>query len=216
MTISLSSYVEKVRKAIDDITPGVIDDFASDANNEIKQAIRYAVDGLLMVLPLEMLIPTVKSEGLTTGKRETDGSGYVLLDDSKFLRFESLTVSGWIGSVTELMDWNGEEVKMQRSAWSRGTASKPKAVFDFVRPTENAAGTAGSLAIRFWPSTAENNVTVSYIERAEVQANDADKLICALREGSEKSIVYQACRIYLEGKKESEMAEKFSKLFNEL
>ena len=78
MIATLSSLREKVRKAIDDIAPNAVDDFGTDANAEIDQALLHAAISLSRSLPLELIVPTITSTQ-STGNRSGDGSGYVEL-----------------------------------------------------------------------------------------------------------------------------------------
>ena len=202
MIATLSSLREKVRKAIDDIAPNAVDDFGTDANAEIDQALLHAAISLSRSLPLELIVPTITSTQ-TTGNREEDGSGYVELP-SDYLRFVSLTVNGWKGSVEELMERGSEAEKMQRSIWSRGSATKPKAMLDATisAPTIKEV-------IRFWPSTTTNTATLVYIKTA---SESSGSLVCAIRDECEKNIIYLACSLFMEGKKENVLAEAFAKL----
>lgn len=202
MNTALSTLREKVRKAIDDIAPSAVDDFGTDTNNEIDQALLHAATSLSYTLPLGLVIPT-KTNTQTTGKRSSDGSGYVELP-SDYLRFVSLSVSDWKGSVGELIERGSEAEKMQRSAWSRGTRTKPKAMLD-----EEGVLSQTKEVIRFWPSTTDNTATLVYVDTPEISNNN---LVCALASSMEKNLIYLACSIFMQGKKENVLAEAFAKL----
>lgn len=202
MNTALSTLREKVRKAIDDIAPSAVDDFGTDTNNEIDQALLHAATSLSYTLPLGLVIPT-ETNSQTTGTRSSDGSGYVMLP-SNYLRFVSLSVSGWKGSVGELIERGSEAEKMQRSVWSRGTKTKPKAMLD----TEVISSQTKEV-IRFWPSTTDNTATLVYIDAAEISNSN---LVCALASSMEKNLIYLACSIFMQGKKENVLAEAFAKL----
>lgn len=202
MNTALSTLREKVRKAIDDIAPSAVDDFGTDTNNEIDQALLHAATSLSYTLPLGLVIPT-KTNTQTTGKRSSDGSGYVELP-SDYLRFVSLSVSDWKGSVGELIERGSEAEKMQRSVWSRGTRTKPKAMLD-----EEVVLSQTKEVIRFWPSTTDNTATLVYVDTPEISNNS---LVCALASSVEKNLIYLACSIFMQGKKENVLAEAFAKL----
>ena len=68
----------------------------------------------------------------------------------------------------------------------------------------------GKRIVRFWPGDATSKVTaLSYVPAM----SEADgKIACALRAETEKNIIYRAASIFLEGKKEHDVAEHFKAL----
>jgi len=215
MEDQVSAYVIKVRKALDDILPtGVTDSFSNDVNDEIAQALEQAAISLTRQLPLEMLetsIDTTAPVSPTWARDDDDddnddGSGIVKLP-TDFLRFVSLKISSWKGTVTELMEPGSEAAMQQRSTWSRGSVDKPKAMFD-----TDTANSEDVKVIRYWPKgSSDTTKALVYVKRAGINYT-TNKLECALKDEAEKNLIYLACRIFLEGKKEHAAADKFAQL----
>ena len=203
MNTTIVSLTEKVRKALDDIAPSVTDDFSSDLNAEIEQALLHAAMSLSETLPVPMLNVTVVT--INTVK-EADGSkGYAILPDD-YMRLVSVRMNSWKGGVPELIERGSEAEKRQRSKWSQGTNSKPKVMLD----GEKRGWTEESIqVIRLWPCN-DSTIFLSFIPKAKIENGS---LVCALKDGwCEKNLIYLTCRIILEGKKEVTTAEAFAKL----
>ena len=192
MNISKSDIVSKIRTAIDDIVPTATDSFTSDTDTELWQTTQHAVGQLLEELPLEKLQPSVS----TASTPATQDGGSVFTIDSDFLRFVNVRLNSWAGPVSELIERDSDEHKRQRSPWGRGTAEKPRAMLDF-----NASG---ALVLACWPSGTK--MILNYIPRASVSTTT---ITCALRDECERLVIYRAASLFFEGKKESEIAEKF-------
>ena len=200
MTEEMSILQGKVRTALDDIAPEVVDSFASDANAEIEQALLHAAVSLSRELPADMLEISIERDE-HPGYRSDDESGYIALPED-YLRFISLRSTLFAGNVTELMEPGSESEKWQRSLWSRGSATKPKVMID----GDNDARSV----LRYWPG--KDGGTVTMLFYVKMPKKEDGRLVCGLRESAEKNLVYSACRIFLEGKKESATAEKFAQL----
>ncbi len=209
MVITQADIIGKIRKTIDDIVPnGVTDSFVTDVNKELWQATLHATIELSAELPYDLLDATV--ENLSGTYDEPRGFSYAQTDDN-FLRFVSLDITGCAGILWELIEAGSDEEKMQRSPWSRGTATKPKAMMD---QDEN-----GKKVIVWWPGAAPHNkAQLAYIktsELVEVARQDipvVPAIICAIRPEAEKEIIYRAASIFFEGKKEGEIADRFKNL----
>lgn len=205
MDTQLSTLRGKVRQALDDITPNAVDSFSQSTNSEIDQALLHAAISLSQTVPVDLLEPTVKGNLNPT---ESGSSGYVALDSTSlsntFLRFVSFTTDKWKATVFELMEAGSEAEKMQRSRWTQGTATKPKAMLDNI-----ADNSKSKKVLRYWPFTTNEKATLVYVKMPSVSSSS---LTCDLKAETEKNIIYLACRIFLEGKKESTAAEAFAKL----
>lgn len=206
MEETITTLKLKVRKALDDIAPQTADSFVGDVDGEIAQALEHAAMSLSRELPLDHLEPTVITATTTVpawerGQREADGSGYIKLPGD-FLRFAHLQIDGWKGTVRELMTPGSDGEHQQRSKWSRGSKEKPRAMLD--------AGDDGSLLLRYWPGDEDMELdTLAYVAAASIENGT---LKCALKAESEKNLIFLACRIFLEGKKEHAAADKFAQL----
>lgn len=202
MVIIKDAIIGKIRKAIDDIVPsGTTDSFVSDANDELWQATIHAATELSLELPIDMLDVTVYSD---TGTVDNDrGFAYALLP-TDYLRFVSIDVAGWKGIVRELIEQGSDAEKMQRSVWSRGTASKPKAMLD--------TDETGQKVIVWWPgSDSYQDAQVAYIAAPD-STTLTTQIICAIRKEAEQQVVYRAAAIFFEGKKEGAIADRFRNL----
>ena len=226
MQDTFDNFRAKVRKAIDDIAPsGTADSFVGDVNNEIDQALEHAATSLLRELPIELLEPALINNTTTSPTwnlwyRAADGSGYIDLPNV-FLRFVSLKIQAWNGTVSELMEPSSNAEKMQRSKWSRGSNDKPKAMLDTASITEGEgqqATTSIKQVLRYWPGGDEDVLeTLLYIPKVKKvksapSVTTEDSYYMALKDECEKNLIYLACRIFLEGKKEHAAADKFAQL----
>ena len=200
MTIDQTDIIGKIRTAIDDIVPaGVTDSFVTDVDAELWQAVQHATTQLSIELPLDLLDASV--ETLTGTVDANRGFAYGKLP-STYLRFVSLDVPATAGIIRELMEPGSDAEKMQRSAWSRATASKPKAMLD--------QDELGKKVIVWWPGdVTHKSAELAYIGQPVVDSTDTSSITCAIREEAEQQIIYRAASIFFEGKKESEIAEKF-------
>lgn len=218
MQQSISTLTGKVRKALDDIAPtGVTDSFTTDVNSEIGQALVHAATSLSRELPLELLEPTIIDNTTSTPEwsreesEDNDGS-YLIVLPNDFLRFGSLRIQGWKATVIELIEPGSEAERQQRSKWSRGSIEKPKAMLDNViveSTVENEPGQRHQV-LRYWPG--ESEMELARLVYVPAVSTSNDTLTCALKDEAEKNLIYLACRIFLEGKKEHTAAEKFAAL----
>lgn len=214
MDVILSDLVAKVRIALDEIGTDVDDDFFKDADTEIQQAIEYAVLQLCKELPEGMLEPTSLSGDLTAAQvKDTDGSGYIVLPPD-YLRLVEFRLWSWSGSVREVLDPTSDEAKRQSNRWSRGTPQKPRAL--------ESTDKAGNKILRYWTAGmfATNDTKppkvfydhrvelLTYVPRATV-SSDGKVLSCPLKDETLQDIVYRAAGIFLEGKKEGALADRF-------
>lgn len=196
MNVIKEVFLVNVRKAIDDILPaGVSDTFSSDTDEEMWQAALYAATELSLELPLHLLTETSYTPSSVTAR--SHGGCAELPSD--FARFVSLDVQGWGGTLYELIEASSEAEKMQRSSWSRGTSTKPKAMLSHK---------GGQKAIIWWP-IGTTPVAISYIK---IPTESAGVMDCAIRQGAYRLLVYRAASIFFEGKKEDTIAEKFRSL----
>lgn len=200
MIISKNDIVAKIRTAIDDVTPTASDSFTDNTDNELWQAAQHAAQALLEELPFDMLDISVDS---LTGTADSDRGSMYSKVDSSFLRFVSIDITGTSGVLNELIEPGSNEAKMQRSPWSRGSNTKPKAMLDHDN-------TDGARIIVWWPGDSANSkATLRYIPEATITSSSID---CAVRSEAERMVIYRAAAIFFEGKKEPETAEKFKNI----
>lgn len=209
MIITKTDIIGKIRKAIDDIAPsGVNDSFADNTDDELWQAVFHAVQELSLELPINLL--DISLESLTGSYNSSRGCSIAALPND-YLRFVALQINACVGPLYELIEPGSEEEKMQRSVWTRGTASKPKAMIDHDNQQKKA--------IVWWPGgETHNTANVGYIadpvivNTATTDVPTVPAITSALRDEAERLAIYRAAAIFFEGKKEAEIAEKFRNL----
>lgn len=209
MIIGKTDIIGKIRTAIDDIAPaGSLDSFGSDVDSELWQATQYATIALLEELPIHLLDANVKNLSGTVDTAR--GFAYGQLPDD-YLRFVSIDIQGTSGILSELIEPGSDTEKMQRSPWSRGSSTKPKAMMDHDE--------TGKKVIVWWPSDDTHNSAqlwyipmLSVVTVATEEITNVPAIICAIRDEAERLVVYRAASIFFEGKKENEIAEKFMNL----
>jgi len=209
MVITKTDIIGKIRKAIDDIVPsGVTDSFETDVNDELWQAVQQAAIQLSLELPLDMLDGSIKALGGTVDS--TRGFAYDKVGDD-YLRFVYLDVTNTAGIIRSLMEAGSDEEKMQSSAWSRATASKPKAMLDLDE--------TGAKVIVWWPGdNAHTSAELAYIATPEVintvteEITTLPAIVCSIRSEAEQQVIFRAASIFFEGKKEGAIADRFKNM----
>lgn len=197
-TISRGDIITRIRTAIDDILPNVEDSFSANTDAEMWQAAQDAAIELSMELPINLLDVSESHDAGNLSGNVSEQTGSILLPEN-YLRFISLSVGGWTSTLRNLMEPDGEEEKMQRSAWTRGTVSKPKAVLNF--------NSLGKRQLTFWP-TGDSYI----LEYVAVPKVENDTITCSLRAEAVRLLAWRAASIFFEGKKEEQIAEKFRNL----
>lgn len=211
MIITKAAIIPKIRTAIDDIAPsGASDSFATNTDDELWQATFHAVEELSMELPVYLL--DISLESLAGTYNSSKGCSIAALPDD-YLRFISLQINGCVGYLFELIEPGSEVEKMQRSVWTRATATKPKAMLDHDNLEKKA--------IVWWPGGDTHNTAIlAYIEDPELTTTTDTPAVpiinCSLRDEAERLVIYRAASIFFEGKKEGEIAEKFRSLSNNI
>lgn len=196
----------KVRKALDDIAPGVSETFSDNVNAEIGQAVLQAAEMVVMEAPVHLLVPTVKISADTNLINDTVNHKLTL--PSTAIRLVELKMADWSIVLREFLDPASDEAKMQRSSWGCGSIDKPKAMVTFNNKVDEIANSTGRLDVFYWSSAG----TLGHIAYVEKPTGDGSSLVCAVKDILEKNIIYRACQIFLEGKKEAATAEKFAAL----
>lgn len=211
MIISKNDIVAKIRTAIDDVTPTASDSFTDNTNNELWQAAQHAVQALLEELPFDMLDVHVEQKNGTVDNNR--GFAYAKVDNDtyRFLRFVSIDISGTASILNELIEPGSDLEKMQRSPWTRGTVTKPKAMLDYDE--------SGNRVIVWWPGdSTHDNAQLTYIAEpilhtaATAEITSIPAIECDIRDIAERMVIYRAAAIFFEGKKETAQAEQFKNI----
>ena len=202
MIISKTDIIAKIRKAIDDIAPSATDSFSDNTDEELWQAAFHAVQALEGEMPIEMM--AVKAQTSPTATGSADGSGIISLA-ADFLRFVSLKLTTWAGPVYNLIEPGSDDEMRQRSAWGRGSASKPKVLLEY--DTTNDV-----FRLKYWlagKTSGSYDHTIESLYYIPKAIQSATSITTALKDTAEKSVIYQAAAIFFEGKKEPDTADKF-------
>ena len=218
MQATIKSLIEKVRTALDEILPeDQADGFTVNADAELRQAIETAIMQISKEASPDMLEPKVLEGDLTPAQvKNDDGTGYIVLPPD-FLRLMELKLMSWSSSVWELMDPTSDEAKRQASRWGRGTPQKPKAMESQDR--------GGNKILKYWtagrfvnndareikPIYDHRIETFAYIATPQL-SSDGSVIDCNLKDECLRNIIYRAAGIYLESKKEGELADRFYQL----
>lgn len=209
---SLSILIGKCRKAIDDIASSV-DVFVQGVDAELAQALEYAAVQLSMSLPEDWLLPSavtisevssIPSTRPAAGQHYKDdlGRGYIVLPED-YLRLLSLKLSSWPLSLNALTAVESDVFKRQATPWGWGTPEKPVAIVEKNR--------FGQDVLMYWTAASKSDSVEKclYIPRPSLYSSSgADVLQSSLRAEAEMLLVYRACGLFLEGRKEGAVAER--------
>jgi hypothetical protein len=211
MIIIKSDIVAKIRTAIDDVTPSASDSFTTNTDNELWQAAQHAVQSLLEELPFDMLEVHVEQRAGTVDSSRGFAYAKVDGDDYDFLRFVSIDIAGTASILNELIEPGSDLEKMQRSPWSRGSVTKPKAMLDFDEK--------GNQVIVWWPGDdTHNSAQLTYIAKPDVvtvateEITSVPAIDCDIKDIAERMVIYRAASIFFEGKKETALAEQYKNI----
>ncbi len=195
MTITYSTFIAEVRKALNDIVgSGVTDDFVTNADSELILAIKTAVEQLLLELDVSRLI--VAENTAAAMAQSEEGTVHVVTLPTDFLRFVSVKLSSWIIPLFELTDPMSDKAKMQRSPWSRGSKEKPVCILGQT--------TTGSV-LRLYGGDGTDSLLLSYIPSpTEVQSTPTTTpptytgLTCNLQDSCKEAVVWRAASVFLD------------------
>lgn len=239
MEVLMSDLVKEMRIAMDEVKHDEDNDIlADDSDEEMKQAIETAAQQLLMQAPAQMLLPERVVVSLNeTGKQDydaiqtqyTDGHGCLVIPDD-WLRLVVLKLKSWASSLTSLMDPDSKEAQMQASRWTRGTPQKPRGLITISPMT-------GKRVLMYWTAgrydanhaeepgkvydhEVELFTYIPYQKVEDVFSKETGKekevidrkIVLALVDECRKYLIYRAISIFLESKKESDLAEKYNQL----
>lgn len=199
MEIAYCDILRDIHTALDEITPADdnADDFTTDMDTELRQAVNSAVEQLLVETGEHLL--TLSNGNGSSVVTEASGSCTVTLPDD-FLRFFELRFSGWRNGLRTLTEPGTRESDMQQSAWTCGSKEKPVAI-----PT---VGTDGKRLLRVWGADGELTL-LAYLKKPTYTT---DKLTAPIRDEMYKLIVYRAAGIYLDTHREGDGADRYYEL----
>lgn len=199
MTIEYCDILRDLHVALDEIIIGDAqnDDFATDMDTELTQAVNSAVEQLLNELDESHI--DLKDDPSVTA---TAGTGtHRITIPSDMLRFVAVSFRSWGSELRELTPPDSDKAKMQRCAWTMGTKYKPVAIMT----------TSGTTKILQVYGTSANEPVTRFLY-VPMPAYTNTSVTCALREEARKCILYRAAGIYLETHREPDAAEKYYEL----
>jgi len=223
-TISISSFIEKVRLAIDERMHVTDDDFYKDLNAEIRQALEMVIRQLAMELPNSMLIPKVMTAvmtDLTPAQRKfVDGTGWVVLPND-YLKLIEFRLKTWMQSAFFPIDPASDEAKRQASLWGRGTPQKPRVMESY--------DSEGNHVLKYWTAGRYTDYvggiadvydhtiqTFNYVPMVELSKayslttdGEKDLLDIPFKDEALNFLIFRTAAIVLTGKKESSLAQQF-------
>ncbi len=201
MRIEYCDILRDLHIALDEVTGSDAkdDDFATDTDTELRQAVKTAIEQLLGEVP-DDLIDLAQGTSASKTFHAADNSCDIELP-TNYLRFSSLRFSSWSVTLFTLTPPDSDKAKMQACKWTRGSKNKPVAI-----PTTKGAKKIlsvftvnnGSDAIDLFAYVPKPTYYNAYVE-------------CALHDEVYKVIVYRAAAIFLDTHRE-EAANKYYEL----
>lgn len=199
MTIQYCDILRDLHVALDEIiiSDAQDDDFATDMDTELTQAVNTAVEQLLSELDESHI--NVKNDTTVTA---TAGTGtHEIQVPSDMLRFIGIRFNSWGSELRELTPPDSDKAKMQGCEYTRGTKWKPVAIM--------TTGASGKVIQVYGTVTGDTVTRFAYIPIPTVTNTDNTN---ALRDEALKNVMYRAAGIYLETHREGEAANKYYEL----
>lgn len=225
MRYATEDLLKKLHIIIDDVKRAdEYDDFDADKDSELREALLTASEQIAKVGMAGIVEPSDVISSLGSNQdydaiqtQYVDGHGTLVLPRD-FLLLGELKLQSWSQPVRELMDPSSDEAKHQASRWSCGSPQKPKAML--------SSASNGDRVIEYWKagryqypmgeqlSSVYNHLIerFTYVPKPRFETDETTKkeqLVAPLSEGAEKMLLYRAAGIYMEGKKESTLADRF-------
>lgn len=196
MTIEYCDILRDLHVALDEIIIGDAqdDDFATDMDTELRQAVNTAVEQLLGELD-ESHIDLTNDTTVTA----TAGTGtHVITVPTNLLRFVAMRFNSWGSELRELTAPDSDKAKMQGCEFTRGTKWKPVAIM--------TTGASGKIIDVYGTVTGDTVTRFAYVPMPTVTNTT---VTCALKSETLKCVMYRAAGIYLETHREGEAANKY-------
>ncbi len=204
MRIEYCDILRDLHIALDEVTGSDAkeDDFATDMDTELRQAVNSAVEQLLVEVG-EDLIDMKQDLSATVTKPAGDDTIIVadVVLPSDYMRLSSIRFTSWPLPLTVITEPSSDRGKMQSCKWTRGTTDKP-----VILP---ATSSAGSKIFKVYSIQRSDSLTdFAYVPKPV--KNNA-YLTCALHDEAYKAIMYRAAAIFLDTHRE-EAASKYYEL----
>jgi hypothetical protein len=190
MKIQYCDIIKDIRISLDEIvgSDAKDDDFATDVDTELRQAVKSAIEQLLMERSVDQIDVKQGASSVNVTKVSITASIADALVDvpTDLLRFVSMRFSGWGRYLFDLTDQQSDKAKMQGCKYVRGTKDKPVAILITSASGTKCINVCG----------AEGTLTdFSYVDKP---TTDAESITCSLHDVVYKNIIYRAAAIFLD------------------
>ena len=203
MTYSIESLIGLVRKAIDEVAYDASEDFSTDLNAEIRQAIILAAQRMKRQLGRQFLEPIVATE-VTISGTDTGAVGAVTLPDD-FGDIIELQLQGWMQPVVELIESGTKEAMLQLHPWTMGTPEKPRAMMTL--------NSTGKNVIQYYRAPKLEGKYVHKLHHFHyLPVIDDSTESLPIVDNMYDILIYQAAALVLAGKGETQLAEQMASI----
>lgn len=207
MTISIDDLIPQVRNIIDEVKHDAEEDFSTDLEKEIRQAIIYAAQKMKRELGRAFLIPKRidgRNTSITVNQVNSDGVGTISLP-ADFGEIVELQMSGWQQPVTSLIEPGTNEARQQMHPWTRGNHIKPKAMMTL--------DSAGNNVIEYFTAARQDGNYVHELQHMDyMPIIDGDTRSLPIADDMYDVLVYQSASIFMLSKGETQLAEQFASM----
>ena len=207
MRIDYCDILRDIHIALDEVTGADAkeDDFATDMDTELRQAVNSAIEQLLGEVSDDLID---MKQGTSQTVTKASGTGEVVASvplPNDYLRLSSISFTSWPMSLTEVTEPGSEKAKMQACQWTRGTIYKPVVIPVTTAPT---SGTPAKILKVYSVLSTDSLTDFAYVPKPSY--NNA-YVECALHSEVRKAIVYRAAAIFLDTHRE-EASSKYYEL----
>jgi len=192
--------IPRVRTLIDEVAHDATEDFSTDLDAEIRNAIIMAAQKMRRDLGRAFLLPLNFTSTLTAG---ADGSGTATMPDD-FGTLVEFQLRGWKQPVTDFIEPGSAEAKQQMHPWTRGSASKPVAM---VTLSDN------NNSIRYWSAAKQGGTYVHELDHFQyLPIVDDSTDFLPIADEAYDMLLYQSAALLMLSKGETEIAGQLASM----
>ena len=201
MKLSIENdLIPRVRTLIDEVAHDATEDFSSDLDAEIRNAIVMAAQKMRRDLGRAFLLPQAFPSTLTAGE---DGSGTATMPDD-FGTLVEFQLRGWKQPVTDFIEPGSAEAKQQMHPWTRGSASKPVAM---VTLSDNAN------RIRYWSAAKQGDTYIHELDHFQyLPIVDDSTDVLPIADEAYDMLLYQSAALLMLSKGETDIAGQLASM----
>ena len=204
MTINIDTdLIPRVRTLIDEMAHDAMEDFSTDLNAEIRQAVIMAAQKMKRDLGRAFLQPCTYNATLVYQDGDASGTATIPEDFGTLVEFR---IKGWKQSVTDIIEPGSIEAKQQLHPWTRGSVSKPVAMVTLSQD-------GSSNVLRYWSAPKENGIYRHELETFQYMPviDDSTKRL-PIADDAYDMLLYQSAALLMLMKGETQMAEQFASM----